>query len=329
MDQSRGQDDEPAAFKIPHIAPVMKLIHDFHDQAFLYFGGLSHYHRREYLSTSPPTTKMYLVGESRRRISEIVRYLKKKQADVESESEIVNDGNLLLTKCQMDAARRGLKRNVVRLRLYFARKGMRFCSSRQLNMMDAAARSGSLSLLTYLSETEFLPTGKLTMVEAVHAPNSVEVVQWLLARDCLVPEEAEEEAAKIGNVEVLRVFRYRPFSPGGFGQKVMAMSGLSGSIETVNYLRGEEGGCLLTPYILVMAAMKGHLELIQHVKTLGVAWDDRICLVAAYFGHLNVIRWVRSQTPPCPWDSWTLRVALNRNHKGVVQFCLENDCPRF
>ena len=303
---------------------LMGIIKGFLEEfCYIYVGGLSRHHRYMWKSTSPLTptkTFKYLVTESRSRISEVVR-AKKLEAE--------NDGNLFITECMRSACRVGFKRGVVRVRKYCARKKMRLSSSRNLNMLDAAASSGNISLMRYLHEREFVPISKMTMVEAVNAKgvegdrwsNSVKVVRWVMEKDegC-VPEEAEEEAAKIGNLPALRVFKYRPFSPGGFGSRVMAYSGLSGCVETVDFLR-TEGGCSLNPIVLCMAAFNGHLELIQHLRWLGVSWDDRVCWMAAYKGHLNVLEWVRSQDPPCPWDSWTLSVAKQRKHAHVEEFC--------
>lgn len=297
---------------------LMKIIRGFSgDFCFLYMGCLSRLHVREWKKSMPTKTLKHLVTESRSRISEVVVMCKRSEE---------HDGNLLITQCMRAAGRRGCKRGVVRVRLYSQRKKLRLCSSRHLNMMDAAARSGNISLLRYLYEREFVPISKMTMVEAVHAPNSVKVVRWLMDKKCLVTEEAEEEAAKIGNLPVLRVFKYRPFSPGGFGNRVMTLSGLSGCIDTVDFVR-TEGGCALTPDVLCMAALKGHLALIKHVRWMGVDWDDRVCWMAAYNGHLDVVQWARSQHPPCPWDSWTLKVARQREHPNVVQYCEANNCP--
>ena len=323
---------------------LMKLVHEFYGQhSYIYIGCLSKGTAQAWSSwtssktnsktksktkskTNPkkppilaPKTAKHLVTMSRSRISELVREQKRKR-DLGDD-----DGNLLITECMKTAGLKGYKRGVVRVRKYCARKQMRLCSQRQVNMMDAAARSGSLSLLRYLKR-EYFPLGKRTMVEAVHAPNSPAVVRWFLTNTkCKVPEEAKEEAAKLGNIGVLRVFNEFD-SCRGFGFKVMELSGHSGSIETLDFLRGPGQG-RLTPLMLGRAAMKGHLEFIKHVRGLGVAWDDRVCWMAAYYGHLHVLEWVRSQNPPCPWDGWTLRCAIHRKHHHVVQFCRDNHCP--
>lgn len=320
---------------------LMKIIHGFYAQdSYLYLGCLSKATAEAWSSwtkspKSPPQdeklkkmknerkTGKYFVTMSRSRISELVREQKRKR---DLEGDLDDDGNLLITECMKSAGLKGYKRGVVRVRKYCARKKMRLCSQRQVNMMDAAARSGSLSLLRYLKR-EYIPVGKYTMVEAVRAPNSSDVARWLLTNTtCKVPDEAKEEAAKMGNVGVLQVFDDFDGSR-GFGYKVMEVVGDSGSIETFDFLRGPGQG-RVTPLVLGRAAMRGHLDLIKHVRGLGVRWDDRVCWMAAYYGHLHVLEWVRSQDPPCPWDSWTLRCATHRKHDHVVKFCEDNHCPR-
>lgn len=292
--------------RIPHL---FDLVREFTgNSCYLYVGALCRDSRADWEKRLTKTSK-YLVAESRARISEVLRTCARNG----------EDGNLLITHCMRAAAYRGLKRSVVRVRMYASRKRLRLSSPRQVNMMDAAARSGNMSLIRYL-EREYVPISRMTMVEAVHAPNSVEVVRWVMDKDkgC-VPKEAEEEAAKIGNLPVLRVFKYRPFSPGGFGGRVMTLSGMSGCTDTVDFVR-TEGGCKLTSNVLGMAALKGHLKLIMHVRRLGVKWDDRVCWLAAYNGHLEVIRWARSDG--CPWDPyWNLQVARQRKQPHVEEYC--------
>lgn len=192
--------------------------------------------------------------------------------------------------------------------------------------MDAAARSGSIETLEYLFRHHYL-IGTTTMMEAVHSDNSVKVVRWLMAHkgEWEFNDDVEVEAAKIGNIEALEVFSEREKFP-GFAEKVLKYAGVSGSIDLVNYLVGTERG--LKPPVLYMAAMKGHLHLVMHLReTLRCRWNATVCWMAAYFGHLHVLQWLRGQNPPCPWDSMVLRVAKQRNHAEVLKFAVENDCP--
>lgn len=39
------------------------------------------------------------------------------------------------------------------------------------------------------------------------------------------------------------------------------------------------------------------------------------CAFAAKGGHLNIIKWLRSQNPPCPWDDFTFTCAVEFTSK--------------
>ena len=260
-------------------------------------------------------TGRHLVAESRNRISQIERFPPK---SVES--------NHMLTLCMRAAALKGNVDGVARIRRYCERRHIRLSSPRSVPVMDAAARSGSIETLEYLFRHHNL-VGTPTMMEAVHSDNSVEVVRWLMDHkgEWEFNDDVEVEAAKIGNIGALEVFSQREKFP-GFAEKVLKYAGVSGSIDLVNYLVGAERG--LKPPVLCMAAMKGHLHLVMHLReTLRCRWNATVCWMAAYFGHLHVLQWLRGQNPPCPWDSMVLRVAKQRNHSEVLKFAVENDCP--
>lgn len=301
---------------------LVNLIKEFYGKnSYLYLGCLNkRFYRawpsnpnKKYPKTSPRYTKLtskHMVTESRRRISRLVQ-------------ETRLEGNLLITECMRAAARRGDQTGVGRVRLYAERRRMRLASGRVVPIMDAAARSGSLKLLQYLKNA-YYAMGVSTMVEAVHAPNSVEVMRWLMENKCKFDEDAEVEAAKIGNIPALRVFS-EVFKFRGFSEKVMTYSGLSGSKDTVNFLH--ECGCSLSASLISMAALKGHLDLVKYLRFLGCPWDERVCWMAAYCGHLGVLEWARSQTPPCRWNSLTFKVARSRKRKRVLEYVTANNCP--
>ncbi|CAM9103115.1 unnamed protein product [Sphacelaria rigidula] len=298
---------------------LFRIIKEFYGtDSYLYLGCLNKsFHEAWQTNSHPKTSPKYakrtskhMVTESRRRISRLVH-------------ETRVEGNLLITQCMRAAAWRGDLRGVIRVRLYAKRRGLRLASRRVVPMMDAAARSGSVELLEYFKKG-YYAMGVSTMVEAVHAPNSVEVIRWLMKNKCELDEDAEVEAAKTGNIPALRVFS-QVFKFRGFSEKVMTYSGLSGSRDTVNVLH--ESGCNLDASLISMAALKGHLDLVKYLRGLGCPWDPRVCWMSAYGGHLEVLEWARSQNPPCPWNSLTFKVAVDRKHKRVVEYTKANNCP--
>lgn len=293
---------------------LMLRIREFYElYSYRYLGCMSEAHAEQWVG--PKKTIKHLVTQSRARISRLVHEIRQ-DPDV--------DGNLLITQCMRSAARNGCLRGVVRVQLYTKRCRMRLSSARVVPMMEAAARSGSIEMLEYFERRHYA-MGMSTMIAAVRSENSVEVLRWLMDRGCMSVDDAvESEAAKIGNFPALKLLSERPYFP-GFAAKVMTLAGRSGSVDTVNFLH--ECGCKLTTDLIAMASMSGHLDLVKYLRDLGCAWDTRVCWMAAYRGHLDLIEWARSQNPPCPWNSFVLRVALQKKRVGVVEFLRANNCP--
>jgi hypothetical protein len=57
----------------------------------------------------------------------------------------------------------------------------------------------------------------------------------------------------------------------------------------------------------------------------GCAWDSTAVELAAARGHLEVVQWLRSHG--CPWDRLTCREAAYAEHWDVVHWCRKNGCP--
>ena len=54
-------------------------------------------------------------------------------------------------------------------------------------------------------------------------------------------------------------------------------------------------------------------------------WDSRVCNEAARGGHLEVLRWARSQG--CPWDGRAPRAAAEGGHLEVLKWLIKKRCP--
>ena len=49
--------------------------------------------------------------------------------------------------------------------------------------------------------------------------------------------------------------------------------------------------------------------------------------MAAEEGHLDVLKWLRSQDPPCPWYEWTCEVAARGGNLEVLEWARSQDPP--
>lgn len=301
----------PPGLIISQNVNLMELIRSFYgDKSLMYLGVLSPYQSRAW--RSPKITSRHHVVESRRRISRVTR-----------DPRMKNTLPRFVTKCIQAAVTKGDLKGVRRMEMYRRRRGITPSSVKGFGGMDAAARSGSLPLLDHFQQGGY-PTGTSTMVSAMRSENRVNVAKWLISNDCKVDEDAHVEAANIGNVTLLKMFSRRK-NFGGFSQKALRHAG---SIATVEFLLDTgRHSPHLTPRVIAMAALKGELDLVKHLKDRGCDRDERVCWVAAYGGHIGVLKWARSQRPPCHWDCMTVKVAKNRKHPGIVKYAVDNGCP--
>ena len=73
------------------------------------------------------------------------------------------------------------------------------------------------------------------------------------------------------------------------------------------------------------AALGGHLETLQWLRSQGCPWNVDTCAWAAAHGHLKCLQWARSEG--CPWSAFTTRGAARRGHLECLQWARENGCP--
>jgi hypothetical protein len=86
----------------------------------------------------------------------------------------------------------------------------------------------------------------------------------------------------------------------------------------------------------VIAAEYGHLDILQWVRTsstMNCAWDKRICENAAKNGHLHVLQYARGggggggvDGIDCPWDADTCAFAAENGHLAALQWARANGC---
>jgi hypothetical protein len=63
-----------------------------------------------------------------------------------------------------------------------------------------------------------------------------------------------------------------------------------------------DAGAPVVDYICCWAACKGRRDVIELLRAHGCPWYDA-CWEAAQEGHWGLVRWMRAQDPPAPWDA--------------------------
>merc|ERR1711934_1185224 len=74
-----------------------------------------------------------------------------------------------------------------------------------------------------------------------------------------------------------------------------------------------------------MAAGEGHLDVLKWLRSEGCPWNVGACNSAAGEGHLECLKWLRSEG--CPWDARACAGAALDGHLDVLQWAIDNGCP--
>jgi hypothetical protein len=57
-------------------------------------------------------------------------------------------------------------------------------------------------------------------------------------------------------------------------------------------------------------------------------WSVQVCIDAASKGQHDILRWIRSQNPPCPWNADVCLEAAKNGHLSVLKWLrIHNDPP--
>ena len=77
------------------------------------------------------------------------------------------------------------------------------------------------------------------------------------------------------------------------------------------------------------AAKKGHLDVVKWLRSQNppYPWDGLTCSDAASKGHLAVVKCLRSLDPPCPWGEWACPNAARNGHLDVLKWLRSQDPP--
>ena len=99
-----------------------------------------------------------------------------------------------------------------------------------------------------------------------------------------------------------------------------------GSVEILRWLM-EEKGWELNQNTSFWAGMGGSFEVFVYLMRMGYELDRSACYGAARGGHLDVLKWLRSQDPPCPWGEETCSQAAEAGHLDVLKWSRSQDLP--
>ena len=106
--------------------------------------------------------------------------------------------------------------------------------------------------------------------------------------------------------------------------RTCACAAVGGHLETLQWLRSQ--GCPWDERACAFAALDGHFEILKWLKSEGCPWyTGLICCDAARAGHFEMLKWLRSEG--CSWDEDVSSWAAGNGHLDMVKYLHENGCP--
>ena len=157
------------------------------------------------------------------------------------------------------------------------------------------AGTNKLELLKWIREEKKCDWDSGTINAAARQGN-LEMVKYCVANECPMYEDACENAAENGHLEILK------------------------------YLR-EEVKARWDWNTATRAAKNGHLHILEYlVEREFDEYDEFSCESAAKFGHLDCLKYLH-ETAKAPWDHVAVFAAHKNNHTECVQYLLDNNCP--
>ena len=76
-----------------------------------------------------------------------------------------------------------------------------------------------------------------------------------------------------------------------------------------------------------MAAFNENLEMLKYCVENGCEIHDGTCAIAAQFGNLALLEYLRSKN--CPWDERVCKDTHEHNHMDILTYAVKNKAPGF
>ena len=187
------------------------------------------------------------------------------------------------------------------------------------DLLAAAAIGGHVNVLEWIwsnlsnnRKREFLYTWNWELISKVIKANQIKSLEWIdsnyqLGRMEWIDEYSEEEVYEFDDI--------------------MILAAKCGNIDIVRWLSSKNiidrsSSCTEA------AAKSGNLEVLKHVRQLGSKFSKKVCILAAKNGHLDMIKWARSQE--CPWNPskmFPAALSCRTSQLDLYEWLWQQECP--
>ncbi len=165
---------------------------------------------------------------------------------------------------------------------------------------------------------------KQTMYNAA-CRGQLEIIKYLyIYRDKLAWDvEVSKNVVESGNLEALKYIRSVP-EPCSWDVGSTSAAAKAGFLHILKYLY--ENGCQINEWVIAFAAFKGHLNILKYLRSLPepCPWDHNTTAWAAEGGHLECLKYAHENG--CDWDFLTPALAAFGGHLECLKYAYENGC---
>jgi hypothetical protein len=185
-------------------------------------------------------------------------------------------------------------------------------------VVKAAALSGRLFMLQHLVRELQVPLPHATGHCAARS-GSISVLMWLKEEGFEFDYYTCAGAAQGGQLAVLQRLRSEGFE--WDVQYIACYAASSGSIETVEWLRQQQG-VEINAEVLAWAAGADQIAMCEHLRNTGCDWNDSACDQTGMSGAVDTLRWLREHG--CPWvvSDVCMQVACS-GHTAIYDYIIE------
>ena len=89
----------------------------------------------------------------------------------------------------------------------------------------------------------------------------------------------------------------------------------------------QEDGIWVTAEGCSYAVRHGKLPALEFLVSQGCHLRSNSCLIAAGYGKLNILQWLRLGEHPCVWDRSVIQAAIARGHLNILQWICNQEDP--
>eukprot|EP00953_Heterococcus_sp_UTEX-ZZ885_P009330 5509-Heterococcus_DN1.PRE.2 len=162
--------------------------------------------------------------------------------------------------------------------------------------VKAAATAERLDILqSWLSEPECPKPA--TLGHNAANGGSISILRWLKAEGwCAFDKYTCASAALGGHLAALQFFRSEGCA--WSEHDMLRFAARSGSVELVDWLRQQQG-IVMDARAMSAAASRGLTAMCAYLRSISCEWPDQTCDSTATHGHLDTLRWLRTNGCPC------------------------------